>query len=97
MNDRKSTSPSQCELCEREVENLTVHHLVPRSRGKKGQMLPTALVCPACHRQLHVLFSNHQLARDFASIEQLKTEPSMQKFLAWVRKQDPNKRIRVRK
>jgi 5-methylcytosine-specific restriction endonuclease McrA len=93
----KSNSASHCELCERPVEKLTVHHLVPRSQGKKGQQLPTALLCPACHKQLHALYSNRQLARELRSVEQLKTEPSMQKFLDWVRKQDPNKHIRVRK
>ena len=91
----------RCELCEREVANLTLHHLVPRSRGKKRgrkvQGLPTAWLCPACHRQLHVLFSNHELEAQGATLEQLKREPRVQKFLRWVRKQDPHKRVRVRR
>lgn len=85
----------------REVEHLTVHHLVPKSQGKrrgiKGSELPTAMLCGACHRQLHVLFSNHELERRYHSIEELKREPKVKKFVAWVRKQDPNKKLRVRR
>jgi len=74
-----------------------VHHLVPRSQAKKGQTIPTVNLCSACHRQLHAMFSNRQLARELASLESLKHEPAMQKFLRWVRKQDANKRIKVRR
>ena len=86
-----------CQLCEREVAALTVHHLVPRSQAKKRQPLPTALLCAACHRQLHTLFSNRQLARELSSVEELKSRPEIQNFLRWIKKQDPNKRIKVRR
>lgn len=82
-----------CELCEREVERLTVHHLIPRQ--KKGHHGPKINICSACHRQIHTLFDNTRLALELNSPEQLKNEPQMQKFLSWVRKQDPNKRIKV--
>jgi hypothetical protein len=72
----------RCELCEREVETLTLHHLYPRSQGRrrsiKSEDLPTAWLCPACHRQLHALFSNRELARNYASIQQLRAEPKVQ-------------------
>ena len=51
----------------------------------------------ACHRQLHVLFSNRDLKTRYASIEELRAAPEMQAFLRWVRKQDPNKKIKVRR
>ena len=86
-----------CQLCERAVAALTVHHLVPKSQGKKGETLPTVNLCPACHRQLHALFSDQQLARELASLETLRQNPAIQKFLRWVRKQDANKRIKVRR
>ncbi len=90
-----------CELCGREGVKLTVHHLVPKAQGKrrglKSDALPTCLLCGACHRQLHTLFSNHELERTFHSLEELRREAKVQKFVAWVRKQDPNKKIRVRR
>jgi len=93
----------RCELCGRAVVSLTVHHLVPRSRLarlsrlKKGEATPLADLCPACHRQIHALFSNRELADEFHSLQTLRAEPRLEKFLRWVRKQDPNKKIRVRK
>ena len=84
-----------CELCEREVENLTAHHLVPRERDGKGG--PTIDICPACHRQIHVLFDNARLARELNTPERLRDEPEMRRFLSWVRRQDPHKRVKVRR
>ena len=90
---------ARCELCGRAVEKLTVHHLVPRStaRRRDRSTLPTARLCPACHRQLHALFSNRDLKAQYSSIEELKSTPEMQKFLRWIARQDPNKHIRVRR
>nr|MDZ8061326.1 HNH endonuclease [Nostoc sp. EkiNYC01] len=87
----------QCELCQRQMEHLTVHHLVPRqnTKRKKQDPGPTANICSACHRQIHALFDNKLLARVLNTLEKLSNEPQIQKFLAWVRKQDPGKRIAV--
>ena len=87
----------QCELCEREVERLTVHHLIPRQKTKRKNAEPgsTAKICSACHRQIHNLFDNTRLAQELNCLERLKDEPQMAKFLCWVKKQDPNKRVRV--
>ena len=88
----------RCELCERDLPKLTVHHLVPRqkTKRKKADPGPTVNICSACHRQIHTLFDNTQLANELNSLDSLRSEPQMQKFLAWVKKQDPQKRIRVR-
>lgn len=86
-----------CELCEREMDKLTVHHLIPRQKTKRQKIDPgpTINICSACHKQIHTLFDNTRLAVELNSIERLKNEPQMQKFLSWVRKQNPNKKIRV--
>ncbi|BCM89249.1 hypothetical protein IAD21_01094 [Abditibacteriota bacterium] len=85
-----------CALCGRDVEKLTEHHLTPRSTLKKGETTPTIDICAACHRQIHALFSNKQLHDEYNTLERLRDEPRMDRFLNWVRKQDPNKKIRVR-
>lgn len=86
-----------CELCEREVHGLTVHHLIPRQKvkQKKAEAGPTVNICSVCHRQIHALFDNKRLAQELNSLEKLKNEPQMQKFLSWVRKQKPHKRLQV--
>ena len=89
-----STELGVCELCERSPIRVTRHHLVPLSEGGKGG--PLALLCPACHRQVHVLFSNAELLH-LASVERLRDHPRVQKYLRWVRRQPPETGIRVRR
>lgn len=83
----------QCQLCEREIEQLTVHHLIPKQ--KKGTHGPTIDICSACHRQIHTLFDNKRLAAELNTLEKLQSEPQLQKFVAWVKKQKPDKRVKV--
>jgi hypothetical protein len=84
----------ECQLCERDVERVTVHHLIPKEEdGKHG---PRAELCSACHRQIHVLYDNTRLARELHSLDRLRDEPEMRRFLSWVRKQRPDRRIKVR-
>ncbi|MFB5661428.1 HNH endonuclease [Alteribacillus sp. HJP-4] len=53
----------RCELCCREEIELTAHHLVPKDKG--GVHGATALLCRACHRQIHAMYSNSELALQF--------------------------------
>jgi len=86
-----------CELCERTVGTLTVHHLIPRqqTKRKKSDLGPTIHLCSACHRQIHALFTNAYLAQELNALEKLRNDPQLQKFLSWVRTQDPNKRVKI--
>ena len=79
------------------MEALTIHHLIPRQavKRKKADPGPTIDICSGCHRQIHKLFDNNYLAAHLNTLEKLESEPNMQRFLAWIKKQDPNKRIRV--
>ncbi|WP_363267972.1 HNH endonuclease [Okeania sp. SIO2B3] len=87
----------QCELCQREMAKLTVHHLIPKQNTKRKKInpSPTIDICSACHRQIHAFFDNKRLAKELNTVEQLKHEPQMEKFLLWVSKQNSNKRIQV--
>src|SRR5437016_6601885 len=83
-----------CELCKREVERLTSHHLVPRRNDDKHG--PQAKLCPTCHHEVHVLFSEGTLAQQLNSIEALKAELQGASYLSWVRKQSGSAQFRVR-
>ena len=87
----------QCQLCDREMSQLTVHHLVPRQTVKRKQADagPTIDICSACHRQIHSFYTNLELARYLNTAEKLQNEPKMRKFLSWISKQNPNKKIKV--
>ena len=88
-----------CQLCDREVPQLTAHHLIPRQtvKRKQAESGPTIEICSPCHRQIHLLYSNLKLAKQLNTIDKLKSEPKMRKFLAWIRKQYPQKKVRMRR
>jgi 5-methylcytosine-specific restriction endonuclease McrA len=87
----------QCQLCQREMTDLTVHHLVPRQTVKRKQADAgeTIEICAACHKQIHSFYSNLELARELNTVEKLQSEPKMRKFLNWIGKQKPEKKIKV--
>ena len=87
--------PQPCELCLREVERCTVHHLVPRAEG--GRFGPIARLCATCHRQLHAMFTESTLARELNSLDAIRSNPEMRKYLKWVRKQKDGASFRVRR
>ncbi len=84
-----------CELCLREAERYTVHHLVPRAEG--GRFGPRAKLCATCHRQLHAMFTEATLAKEFNSLDSIRNHPEMRKYLRWARKQKDGASFRVRR
>jgi len=76
-----------------------VHHLIPKqhTRRKNLDPGPTIDICPACHRQIHAMFSNQQLAQELNSLEKLRQHPDMTRFLTWVKKQTVNQRVKVKR
>jgi hypothetical protein len=83
-----------CELCGRDGMRLTDHHLTPRMRHNKrvkrdmtrAERNKTADTCRPCHSQIHSLFTEKQLEREYNSIERLKAHPDVQKWINWVKK-----------
>ncbi|WP_084444591.1 HNH endonuclease [Hymenobacter roseosalivarius] len=75
---------SQCELCERQVRFVSRHHLIPREEG--GRHGPTVALCQPCHSTVHLLLTNRELAKKYASVEELRRAEELQKYLHWVRR-----------
>lgn len=82
---RSRDDDNRCALCHREVDRITVHHLVPRARG--GKHGPKANFCPTCHRQMHAMFSVATLADELHSVELLRAHPRVAGFLRWMSRQ----------
>jgi hypothetical protein len=76
-----------CPLCDRPIpeSQQDEHHLVPRLKGGKE----TQLLHRICHRQIHALFSEVELATRYNTVEALLEHPEIRKFVAWVKKR-PN-------
>lgn len=91
------TTGQPCILCDRLCPKLTAHHLIPRQYARRKQLDvgETIPICPPCHKQIHSLFDNKRLATELNSPEKLRATPELQKFLTWVRKQDPYRQVRT--
>ena len=72
-----------CRLCDRTIPPLQrdEHHLIPKSHGGRQ----TVVLHRICHRQIHAVFTETELARQYNSIEHLKQQEEMADFIAWVR------------
>lgn len=79
----KPPSVPVCPLCEREIppSQSDDHHLVPRLKGGKE----TSTMHRICHRQIHALFSEAELAQKYNTVEALIEVPEIQKFVNWVK------------
>ncbi len=92
-NNTEYIKSMRCELCLREIEDYTIHHLIPISKNGAGGS--TSVLCKACHRMIHHTFSNKELQLVYNTLEKVRSRPQIMKFLKWVRKQDPHKRIKI--
>ena len=71
-----------CPICERPIppSQKDAHHLVPKSKGGKT----TQYLHRICHRQIHALFTETELAIDLNNSDALRSAPEMQRFIGWV-------------
>ena len=72
---------SICALCNREIPPALrdAHHLVPKSKGG----VATVLLHRACHKQIHALFTETELAKQYPSVEALQAHTEIAKFINW--------------
>ena len=80
--------PEICPVCGREIpeSQLDAHHLVPKSRGGRE----TEYLHRICHRQIHALFTEAELAKRYSTVEAILDHPEMQKFVTWVKRKPPD-------
>lgn len=77
----------RCALCGRPLGKRTEkHHLVPKSQGGTVTLPLHAI----CHRKIHALFNEKELARAYNSIEALQANEDIRKFINWVSKKHPD-------
>lgn len=83
-----------CELCGRQGVALTRHHLIPRTRHSnqrarrdfsREERQQVAMICRACHNQVHALFTEKELEREFNTLGALVAHPGVSRFVEWIR------------
>lgn len=80
--------PEICPLCGRAIPDSErdAHHWVPKSRGGRA----TQPLHRICHRQIHALFTETELARTYSTPETILAHPDIRAFVDWVRKKPPD-------
>src|SRR5690606_4435719 len=94
MSEGQTIGAGTCALCRREVRVLTRHHLIPRCRhdarlrrrvpGRAEAERATVGLCRPCHVNVHQNVSEKDLARHFATIDLLASEPRIAAFARWI-------------
>src|SRR4051794_9337515 len=84
----------RCELCQREEVQVTRHHLIPRAVHRKSRTARTfdpdeltrriALLCRPCHKFIHSVLSEKELAFEYSTVESLLAHPEIHKFVRWI-------------
>ena len=72
-----------CPLCGRAIPpaQRDAHHLVPKSKGGRQ----TTFMHRVCHRQIHAVLTETELARQYATVEALLAHPELKVFVSWVK------------
>ena len=93
LAEQEAPPPPPCVLCERPLgARVEWHHLVPKAQG--GRV--TAPIHPICHRTIHALLSNRELATEFADLEALRARPDIGRYLRWIADKPPDFHAPVR-
>jgi 5-methylcytosine-specific restriction endonuclease McrA len=71
-----------CPICDRAIPDSQkdAHHLIPKSKGGKT----TEYLHRICHKQIHALFTETELAQQYHHAQILREHPEMRKFIQWV-------------
>ena len=84
-----------CAVCESKIPHRQrdAHLLIRKSKGeRKNEYLHRI-----CHRQIHALFTETELARQFNSVDALLAHPDILLFVAWVKTKPDDFMERIRK
>ena len=72
-----------CPICDRPIpeSQKDAHHLIPKSKGGKV----TEYLHRICHKQIHAIFTETELAQQYHHAQALRDHPEMQKFIRWIK------------
>jgi len=77
-----------CPICDRvmiEGKSIDRHHFIPKL--KKGK--ETTLLHVICHRKLHSIFTESEMAKYYNTPERCKKHKEVAKFVKWLKNKDP--------
>jgi hypothetical protein len=79
----RAVSAEVCPLCLRLIpaNQRDLHHWIPKLKGGRQ----TSALHRICHRQIHALFSETELANQYATAQQLLSHDAFARFIEWVK------------
>ena len=83
------TIVGQCPICDRDLwqgPSIDQHHFLPKCKGGRE----TEYVHKICHRKIHSLFTENELAKEYYDPEKVNKHPEMIKFILWIKKKEPD-------
>jgi hypothetical protein len=78
-----------CPICDREMWQdcfVDKHHFYPKCKGGRE----TEWVHKVCHRKIHSVFTENELAKEYNNAEIIKSHSEIEKFIKWVSKKEPD-------
>lgn len=87
---KNNKNVGKCPICGREMikgASINDHHFIPKSKGGKAEDKITLHV--VCHNFLHRQFTEKELMKEYNTPEKCLENESVQKFVKWVSKKDP--------
>jgi hypothetical protein len=90
----ESAELGPCPICGRPMRagpSVDRHHFVPKSEGGRE----ARWVHRICHRKLHSLFTERELARAYATPDAIRAHPEMARFVHWLRGKHPEFWVRT--
>ena len=69
--------------------------LVPKERG--GKDFPTANLCITCHKQIHALYTNRELAARLFTLDRLRNDEKIKRYLKFISKHSGDTHITIKK
>lgn len=85
----------KCELCDREISEITKHHLIPVEKGGNDNHI--AFLCKTCHSQIHALYTNSELSYRLYTIDRLKKEEKINRYLKFIKEHPGDLYIPIKK
>lgn len=77
-----------------------MQHRKPRIKRAAGQVnlnMHVAMLCRPCHKFVHSVLTEKELAEDFGSVERLRAHPAIERFVHWVGTKPAGLRVRTRR
>lgn len=78
----------KCPICDRPMikgNSIDKHHFYPKCKGGRK----TEFLHRICHRKIHSLFTENELAKTYNNAEDIREHPEIIKFIKWVNNKQP--------